>query len=425
VSRPSRRLLATCAALALAALTPAVAASAAGPDNAWALLAPLPEPLDSPVFALGVSPTDSQTLLAGTQAGSIYRTRDGGQSWTPVRRDPGHAVLSIAFGPGRSGLVLAGTRGSGVLRSSDAGQTWNVQPGLEKSVGRAFGFARSFTAVGTEQGVLTLKDPGPAVSAALPGVSVTALAVSALNDPSKLMAGGDASRGSEPLPLYSSSDGGQSWNPVSGVATSSNMVSALASYGGALPPKIDTRPVLLGTNTGLYTTADNGGTWQQLTGGGALPATDFNVVAFTAGHADRYYAASDGGGSDRGGLWSTTDAGQHFYPLRPPVASVTALAVSADEQPYLYVATFRAADHAVMLFAFRDTGGTVQPGAQPIPTAPPAAAQGPSGAATSSSWLVALVSSPEAPYLALGLAALAVLLLAGVAYFRRGWRRRL
>ncbi len=404
---------------------PVVAAFAAGPDSTWTLLAPLPEALDAPVFALAVSPADHQILLVGTQSGSIYRSRDGGQSWAPVRRDPGHAVLSIAFSPGKPGLVLAGTRGAGVLRSVDNGQTWGVQTGLERSVGRAFGFAKTFTAVGTEQGVLTVKDPGPAISAALPSVSVTALAVSALNDPSKLLAGGDATRGSEPLPLYNSLDGGQTWNPVSGVATSSNIVSALAAYGGALPPKADTRPVLLGTNTGLYSSTDSGGTWQQLTGGGALPATDFNQVVFTAAHADRYYVGSDGGGSDQGGLWSTTDNGQHFYPLHPPVASVTGLAVSADEQPTLYVATFRAADHAVMIFGFHDTGGPVQPPQQPIPTVPPAVGPAPIGHAGTSSWLAAFVSGPEAPYLALGVAAVAVILLAGVAYFRRGRSRRL
>ena len=142
MSRPCQRLLAACAALALAASAPVLAALAAGPDNTWTLLAPLPEAPDAPVFALAVSPSDNQLLLAGTQTGTIYRSRDGGKSWAPVRRDPGQAVLSIAFSPAKPGLVLAGTRGAGVLRSSDSGQTWAVQPGLERSVGRAFGFAK-------------------------------------------------------------------------------------------------------------------------------------------------------------------------------------------------------------------------------------------------------------------------------------------
>lgn len=425
VSRPCRRLLATCAALALAGLVPLVAASAAVADNTWTLLAPLPEKLDAPVFALAVSPADSQLVLVGTGTGSIYRSRDGGQTWAAVRRDPGHAVLSIAFNPARPGLVLAGTRGGGVVRSSDAGQTWTAQTGLEKAVGRAFGFAKTFTVVGTEQGVLTLKDTGPATSPGLPTISVSALAVATPNDPSRLLAGGDASRGTEPLPLFNSADGGQTWNEVKGVATSSNMVSALAAYGGAMPPKVDTRPVLLGTNTGVYSTIDNGGTWQQLTGGGALPATDFNQVLFTAAHADRYYVASDGGASDRGGIWSTTDNGAHFNPLRPPVSAVTALALSADEQPTLYAATFRAADHAVMLFSYRDTGGQPQPLAQPLPTPAAGGAAPPPPATAGGGWLVALLAGPEAPYLAIGAAALAVLFLAGFAYFRRGRSRRL
>jgi len=425
VSRPCRRFLATCAALALAGLVPAVAASAAVTDNTWTLLAPLPEKLDAPVFALAVSPADNQLVLAGTGTGSIYRSRDGGQTWASVRRDPGHAVLTIAFNPARPGLVLAGTRGGGVVRSTDGGQTWTAQTGLEKAVGRAFGFAKTFTVVGTEQGVLTVKDTGQATSPALPAISVSALAVTALNDPSKLLAGGDATRGTEPLPLFNSADGGLTWNEIKGVATSSNMVSALAAYGGPMPPKVDTRPVLLGTNTGVYASIDNGGTWQQLTGGGALPATDFNQVVFTAGHVDRYYVASDGGASDRGGVWSTTDNGAHFNALRPPVPAVTALALSGDEQPTLYVASFRAADHAVMLFSYRDTGGQPQPLAQPLPTPSGGGAAAALPPTAGSGWLVALLAGPEAPYLAVGAAALAVLFLAGVSYFRRGRSRRL
>ena len=104
---------------------------------------------------------------------------------------------------------------------------------------------------------------------------------------------------------------------------------------------------------------------------------------------------------------------------------MSALAVSADEQPTLYIATFRPADHAVMIFGFHDTGGPVQQVQQPIPTVPPAAAVKPAGHAANSSWLAAFASGPEAPYLALGVAAVAVILLAGVAYFRRGRSRRL
>jgi photosystem II stability/assembly factor-like uncharacterized protein len=399
-------------------------ALAAAPDNTWGMLASLPEHLDSPVFALAVSPSSSALLLAGTPTGSIYRSTDAGQTWTLVHRDP-HAVLSIAFNPYRPGTVDAGLEAGGVLKSADGGQTWTAQPGTEKAAGRVFGFGKSFTAVGTDAGVLVSRDPSSTwTPAGLPALSVSALAVSAVGDPPRLVAGGDATRGTEALPLYTSADGAGTWNPVAGIATAGNMVSALAA--GPPPAKADTRPLLLGTNSALYQSGDSGQTWQQVTGGGVLPATDYTGAAFNANHPERYYVASDGGASDSGGLWATTDAGQHFTSLRVPVASVTALAVSADEQPVVYVATFRPADHAVMLFSYHDTGSPSQGAALPIP--PPATARPPASATplgAGGDWLVVLLTGPEAPYLALAAGAVLVLLLAFAAYLTRARSRRL
>lgn len=425
LSRSSQRLVATCAGLVAGLLFGAAPAGAANPDSTWVQLAPLPEPETAPVFALAVDPTANQTVLAGTWAGGIYRSSDGGQTWKAVHRDPGHPVLTLAFNPFKPGVVLAGTRGSGVLKSVDGGATWLPQPGTDAAEARAFGFAKTAAEVGTDKGVLVAKDSGTGwVPVGLDKLSVSSLAVAAVNDPTRLIAGADASRGGETLPLYSSPDGGGTWNLVQGISTASTIVAALAA--GPLPPKADTRPLLLGTNTALYQSLDNGGTWSQLTGGGVLPATDFNSVAFVGSHFDRFYVASDGGGSDRGGLWSTSDAGQHFAPLAIPVTDVTALAVSPEEQPVVYAATFRPGDHLVTLFAYHDTGAAPKPLAQPLPPVPSVApAGGPALAPSSRNWLFVLLAGPEAPYLVIGGAAVLVMMLAAFAYLRRGRRRRL
>jgi hypothetical protein len=181
----------------------------------------------------------------------------------------------------------------------------------------------------------------------------------------------------------------------------------------------------MGTNTGLYSSADSGADWQAVTGSGGLPAADYTAMAFVANDPQRYYVASDGGASPQGGLWSTTDGGTHFTSLSPPIASVTALAVSAESQPVVYLATFRPIDHAVMLWAYRDAGGAAQPPVGGVPS--PAGSGGatsrvqarPREAMTGPSWLIALASGPEGPYLVLGLGAFVVLVLALVAYARR------
>jgi hypothetical protein len=182
----------------------------------------------------------------------------------------------------------------------------------------------------------------------------------------------------------------------------------------------------MGTNTGLFVSIDSGSTWNgPLSGGGTLPAADFNQLAFVRDRFDRFYVASDGGGSDRGGLWYTSDGGFHFTSLQPPVPEVTALAVSNEDQPTLYVASFRAGDHAIFLWSYHDTGGAPRPPVGGVP-AVVSAAQSTTAAspAASSDGLLVVLRGPEAPYLALGIGALLVLLFTFVTYVRRGGRRR-
>jgi len=414
VSRFFQRLAATAlACLPLAFGSPALAD--APPPSTWAPLTPLPEKPGSPLFALAVSPADSQLVLAGTSTGTIYRSADGGATWRVARSGLGRGVLTLNFSPFKPGLVMAGTRGAGAWRSTDGGATWTQAPGLEKVSARAFGFARSLMAAGTDHGVFLARDSAWA-PAGLNQLSVDALAVAAVSDPSRLLVGADSSSAGETLPLYQSDDGGTSWSPIGAALGGSLVVASLAA--GPLPPQKDVRPLLLGTNAGLFVSVDNGTSWTPLTGGGALPATDYNQVAFVRDRYDRFYVASDGGATDLGGLWFTGDGGQHFTSLKAP-GPVTALAVSNDDQPTLYVATFRPADHAFVIWTYKDNGGEPKGPYTGVPPLATGGQPGPGNRAGTPAW-TQLLAGPEAPYLAVGVLSLAVLCLAVVAYVRRG-----
>jgi photosystem II stability/assembly factor-like uncharacterized protein len=413
-------VLAVCAVVA-AGLTPL----AAGPDNTWAAAGALAENPSGPIFALAVDPADGRRTLAGTAGGAIYLNPDGGTGWRTVRKSTGHAVLALAFDPARPGTLLAGTRGTGIWRSNDGGQTWQSQPGSDGKTVRAFAFLNGAVLAASDEGVLSSRDGGSWSSAGLPQVHVSALTVlpgsgGAANG--TVIAGGDATQGNEPLPLFSSADGGRTWTAVpvagqGGVVGGSSMVAALAS-GPA--PRQGARPLLIGTNTGLFMTRDQGASWQQLTGGGALPATDVSSLAVAPRRGDRLYAASDGGGSTQGGLWVSSDAGDHCASMAPPVPGVTALAVSGEDTPTLVVATFRAADHAVALWRYRDGGGQPRApaAAAPSPGTARPARDAPAGAG-GSRW-TDLLTQPETPYLVIGAAALGLVVLAAVVYLRRG-----
>jgi photosystem II stability/assembly factor-like uncharacterized protein len=368
------------------------------------------------VFALAVDPSNDQVLIAGNSQGTLLRSADGGSTWNSVHAGrPG--LTTVAFSPYTSGLVLAGTRGAGALASGDGGSTWNAVSGLDGRTVHAFGFSLTVIAAGTDRGVYLSQDGFTWTQSGLSAHNIGALAVAAIHSPVKLIAGGDASASGASVPMFVSADAGATWS-FQAPAISGTVIVKLAA--GPLPPKGGIRPLVAGTNAGLFQSADNGATFTPLSGGNLLPSVDYTQVVFVTTHYNRFYVASDGGGSGLGGLWRTTDGGSTFFTLAPPASSITALAVSNEESPILYVATFRASDHVAALWAYHDTGRSPQ---GPVVTPTPVASGGrasPSGGPGSG--LLAALRSSQAPYVGLGLAALIVIGLAVIANFR-GARR--
>ena len=387
------------------------AALAALPDSTWVALPSLPNQPRAALFALAVDPANNQAVLAGDSQGLIARSTNGGGKWTSVFSGKS-AILTISFSPNTPGLVAAGTRAGGGLVSHDGGGTWSVARGLEGRSVRVFAFALTLMAAGTDRGVYTSTNGTSWTQSGLANVSISALAAEAIHDPVRFVAGSDSQPASGALSLYQSLNGGSTWSsfapPIAG-----NITVRLAA--GPLPPTGNVRPLLAGTNSGLFTSKDNGTTFSPLSGGGLLPTTDYTQAAFITTHFDRYYVASDGGGSGAGGIWRTNNAGQAFTSLRPPELSITALAVSNDEKPVLYVATFRPSTHVATIWAYHDTGG--------IPKGPPAtpsvtASGGRTTPPAQLSLVEDLIRSGQLPYVALGLGALAVVLTAIAAHVR-------
>ena len=63
----------------------------------------------------------------------IYKTRDGGQTWTNLSRGMSHSrVISMALDPAYPATVYAGTKGDAVYKSHDGGQRWvSMRSGLD------------------------------------------------------------------------------------------------------------------------------------------------------------------------------------------------------------------------------------------------------------------------------------------------------
>jgi photosystem II stability/assembly factor-like uncharacterized protein len=110
----------------------------------WNSIGPTPttggtfSPVTGRITAIAVDPSDAtgNTVLIGGAQGGIWRSTDGGSTWTAVGDENASLAMgSIAFAPSSPETVYAGTGeqasigfdiyyGAGVLKSTDHGQTW-------------------------------------------------------------------------------------------------------------------------------------------------------------------------------------------------------------------------------------------------------------------------------------------------------------
>ena len=85
--------------------------------------------------AIAVDPFDENNMLAGSCAGGLFKTNDGGDNWNPVTDNMAWMAMgSIVYHPEEEGVVYLGTGdpqisshprlGSGVWRSTDGGDNW-------------------------------------------------------------------------------------------------------------------------------------------------------------------------------------------------------------------------------------------------------------------------------------------------------------
>ncbi len=115
----------------------------ANQGGAWEFLGPLNT--GGRVTDVAISPDSDDILYVGTAEGGVFKTTNGGDSWTPIFDEIGRSSIgNIAVAPSNSQRIYVGTGeangsaasgaffGDGVYRSDDAGDTW-INTGLENS----------------------------------------------------------------------------------------------------------------------------------------------------------------------------------------------------------------------------------------------------------------------------------------------------
>src|SRR6185295_7362592 len=105
----------------------------AGEDRWETITKGLPEPAS--IQALTVLPSNRDVMFAGTQHG-VYRSLDGGNSWSRPDFPAGLEVWSITVHPKNPRVIYAGTSPVGVVRSEDGGETWTRLPNAKQQTER-------------------------------------------------------------------------------------------------------------------------------------------------------------------------------------------------------------------------------------------------------------------------------------------------
>src|SRR6266446_3263938 len=192
---------------------------AAAGINTWTSVGPEGGAIVEAVVAVVIDPTRPTvtTLYAATLDGGVFKSTDGGGSWTTANTGlTVPSVRTLAIDPTTPSILYAGTAGDGVFKSTDGGNSWSAaNAGLEFT--DVFGLAIDPTTpttlyVGTSSGfVFKSTDGGGNWSAVFDswGAAVQGLAIDPRNVPATTIYAGTHGYG-----VFKSTDGGDSWNPV-------------------------------------------------------------------------------------------------------------------------------------------------------------------------------------------------------------------
>lgn len=252
------------------------------------------------VRSLAADPGDPSRIYLGTSDGVLYRSSDGGRSWT--RPSPGFPRRGTSLDEivvDSTGTVYVAYwevtgQGGGVARSTDQGLHFTSLPGIEGESVRALALAPSDPRVlvaGTLSGVFRSTDRGLTWHRASPQGhkdlrNVGSVAVD--NERAEVIYAGTWH-----LP-WKTEDGGRTWRPAAAGMIDDSDVMTLT---------VDRRAhevVYATACSGIYRSADRAGRWTKVKG---IPASSRRTRAFAQDRErpDTFYAGTTEG------LWLSED----------------------------------------------------------------------------------------------------------------------
>src|SRR6266511_5193762 len=265
----------------------------------------------SNVLSLAEDPTVGSTWFAGTASGAIYKyTEATGWLAASTGLPSGHGVLALRIDPASPAVVYAALDGAGVYRSTDGGNTWSPA-GLDALS------VRSIEVDPYDSSILYAAANGQiyrSVNAASSWEAVTATVLASANVQKVTFNPPDLTQTPPPARtdtiyaaalggLYRSADRGSSWVMLD---TAASGVSSVNFTTVAVDLK-DPAVVYAGTaDAGICKSADGGNTWAAMSDG--LGAIDVVAIAF-------YPQASSSllVGTAADGIYRSDSSGRSWY----------------------------------------------------------------------------------------------------------------
>ncbi|BCS54462.1 hypothetical protein GSVR_27700 [Geobacter sp. SVR] len=187
-------------------------------------------PVGGTVSSLLITPTIPETVYVGIfdapspVTSGIYRSTDGGASWLPVndgllyRGSPDYQVYDIAYAlaadPNNVQTIYAGTANDGVFKSTNGGNSWSAaNNGLTGNALHVYSLAinranSQIIYAGTSSGVSKSTDGGSSWTEILGNLMINSLAI----DPSHPLTVYAGTRNG----VFKTTDGGSTWNSTEG-----------------------------------------------------------------------------------------------------------------------------------------------------------------------------------------------------------------
>ncbi len=273
------------------------------------------------IRAVAVDPSDSNVVYVASPAGKVFKSTDGGRTWSVVYEEPVNGTIySVAVAAKQPSLVLAATETSGVLISEDAGRTWRAgsTPKKVASVAIAESDANIIFAACFTDGVWKSTDQGRTWTVVSEGLakdcSILEVAISPAN-PSDVCVIGKADWNGR---FYASHDGGLTWIESSQLAVDHAGNPTVLQGGNSAKTRLSA-PTNLAVNPHnpqeLFISAnwrpcwsdDGGRTWTERDRG-----ADISCVHDIRFHGGRAYVAA----MDEGAFYSD-DNGNRWHQIAP------------------------------------------------------------------------------------------------------------